>query len=908
MKRFTGLLAILALLGTAGLAAAAFETGSLIQVVYKNDDAEVGTDLLNLLTFNPGLQNVVVSPAGTVTLGQFVTTNDWADLSLAFFSYTGSTDNRIYFATTQPTAPTVRSNSWSAFLGAFDGVIQYYGGLGAGSTVVGDPDQPNSYWTKMDSTNTPGQYAGLNADIAFGEATLEALNPAGGFVDMYLYKFERVGRDVVLVPGSVADYTAVLRLRRDGSTVLNPPMAAVAPVIDPIADGSATAGQPYTGPAPSLSQGTPPITWTLAAGPAGMTINSGTGVVSWPNPTTAGSPHTVTIQATNSAGSDQESWGLTVTSTAVAPVIAEIGDDSAVAGLPYTGPTPSLLQGTAPVAWTLVAGPSGMVIDGGTGVVSWPSPTAAGSPHTVTIRAENAAGSDEESWQLIVSATSVAPVIDPIGDDTATAGVPYTGPAPSLSEGTPPVAWTLVAGPSGMTINPSTGVVLWSNPVVAGSPHTVTIRAENTAGSDEENWQLGVAENVIAPVIGAVADELIEAGVPYTGPTPSLSEGTPPVTWTLVAGPAGMTINPSTGVVLWSVPVAAGSPHTVTIQAENAAGSDEESWQLTVVTSTDEIPAPTVNNPVSGGTVTARMPTLSVNNSLFAGSAELSYEFELYSGPNLTDFVASRVVPEGDLITSWFLSTTLSDNATYYWRARATDGAVASNWMSTALFFVNTAGADTDVDIEASQFVSLSAAEIVTVSVEDPDSPIFGTAVRIPPGALSEDAFITIGAVTNPPALPDNTKAIGRVILFGPEGIRFATQVTILIPYTEDDLEEAGAADPSQLEVFTYDTSTLAWEKVTVAGVDTNNRRLIVTPSGFSMYTTAVTVKTQPPSTPPDDCDGGPCFIAAAGECNSEPSASRGAALALEWGLLLAVLLGAALILSNGIRREGVES
>ena len=813
MKRLTGFLVILSILATAGLAAAAFETGSLIQVVYKSDDAEVGRDLLNLLTFDIGQQNVVVSPANTVSLGQFVTTNDWADLSLGFFGYTGPADNHVFFATTRPTAPAVRSNSWSAFLGAFDGIIQYYGGLGSGATVEGDPRQPNSYWTKMDSGNTPGQYAGLNVDIADGEATLEALTPAGGFVDMYVYKFGRSGRDVFLVPGSGADYTAVLRLRRDGSTVLNPPVTPVAPVIDPIADGSATAGVPYTGPTPSLSQGTPPIAWTLAAGPAGMTINGSTGVVSWANPVVAGSPHTVTIRAANSAGSDQE------------------------------------------------------------------------------------------SWQLTVSATAVVPVIDPIADGSATAGVPYTGPTPSLSQGTPPITWTLAAGPAGMTINSVTGVVLWSNPVVAGSPHAVTIRAANDAGSDQQGWQLTVAENVVVPGIVPIADALIAAGVPYTGPTPSLSQGTPPITWTLAAGPAGMTINSVTGVVLWSNPVVAGSPHTVTIQAANGAGSDQEGWQLTVVEITDQLPPPTVNNPVSGGTVTSRMPTLSVNNSAFAGVEDLSYEFELYSSPNLGDFLASSIVPGGNVITSWFLSTTLADNATYYWRARVTDGEVVSRWMPTAVFFLNTGGADTEMDILTSQFVPATAEETITVSVEDLESPIFGTAVRIPPGALSDFAVLTIGIVTNPPALPDNTKALGFVIHFGPEGIQFNTPVTILIPYTEDDVEEAGVADPSQLEVFTYDTSALAWTKLMLEGVDTNNRRLILKTSGFSMYTTAKTITTKPPSSPSkDSCSGGPCSIAAAGEWASRPSTDR---QSLSRGLLwMGLLLGAAAFLSRRIRME----
>jgi hypothetical protein len=55
------------------------------------------------------------------------------------------------------------------------------------------------------------------------------------------------------------------------------------------------------------------VTWSLIANPSGMSINSSTGVVSWGSAIYSSSPHTITIQATNSAGFDDGSWLLTVT-------------------------------------------------------------------------------------------------------------------------------------------------------------------------------------------------------------------------------------------------------------------------------------------------------------------------------------------------------------------------------------------------------------------------------------------------------------------------------------------------------------------------------------------------------------------------------------------------------------------
>jgi hypothetical protein len=278
----------------------------------------------------------------------------------------------------------------------------------------------------------------------------------------------------------------------DASWRLTVNPAPVAPTISSIPDAGVTAGQAYTGPTPAVT-GTQPITWSLVAPPSGMTINSSTGVVTWSAPTTVGSPYTITIRATNIAGSADESWLLTVNPAPVPPVIGAIPDASATEGQSYIGPTPSLAQGSLPVTWSLVP-PSvaGMTINAGTGVVSWSNPTSAGSPYTITIQAANAAGSGQRSWRLTVGKPVLPPVVNSVPDGQVTAGQTYTGPTPSLSQGSLPVTWSLVTFPSGMTIDSGTGVVTWPNAGSAGSQYTVRIRAENSAGSADASWLVTV--------------------------------------------------------------------------------------------------------------------------------------------------------------------------------------------------------------------------------------------------------------------------------------------------------------------------------------------------------------------------------------------------------------------------------
>jgi uncharacterized membrane protein YgcG len=87
-----------------------------------------------------------------------------------------------------------------------------------------------------------------------------------------------------------------------------------------------------------------------------------------------------------------------------APVIEDIPDATAEEGVAYRGPVPRLVQGTPPIRWSLESGPSGMVIDSN-GQVFWSRPVGNINPYAITIRAENAAGADTETWLLRVDPT-----------------------------------------------------------------------------------------------------------------------------------------------------------------------------------------------------------------------------------------------------------------------------------------------------------------------------------------------------------------------------------------------------------------------------------------------------------------------------------------------------------------------
>jgi hypothetical protein len=146
--------------------------------------------------------------------------------------------------------------------------------------------------------------------------TLDPANPTAAAVRTTRNNVDNVEQVVVTAP--VAG-TYTVRVSHTGtvnslnySLLVTNLSAGSAPTINAIANAASACGSSYTSSAPTTSQGTAPINWTLDAGPPLMTINSNTGAVTWPNPIPADTPYTITVRATNAFGTDTETWQLAV--------------------------------------------------------------------------------------------------------------------------------------------------------------------------------------------------------------------------------------------------------------------------------------------------------------------------------------------------------------------------------------------------------------------------------------------------------------------------------------------------------------------------------------------------------------------------------------------------------------------
>ncbi len=147
------------------------------------------------------------------------------------------------------------------------------------------------------------------------------------------------------------------------------------------------------------------------------------------------------------------------------------------------------------------------------------------------------------------------------------------------------------------------------------------------------------------------------------------------------------------------------------------------------VNTVNEAPStPTLNNPSNNGQANTLTPTLQVNASTDPDYDSLAYDYEVYSDSNLTTLVTSTTGAG----TGWIVGTTLGDNTTYYWRARARDfHDLTSGWMMPGYFFVNNNG--------------YNDPPVITVTEPGASEPIiYGNSCTIAWTAFDPDSIATI--------------------------------------------------------------------------------------------------------------------------------------------------------------------
>jgi hypothetical protein len=179
----------------------------------------------------------------------------------------------------------------------------------------------------------------------------------------------------------------------------------------------------------------------------------------------------------------------------ISPVLAAVPDGTVNQGSTFVYQLAA--TGTPTPTYGLSSGPSGMVVNSATGLLTWTPTTKQLGTQTIRVKATNSAGSSSQTFHITVT-NYVAPVVTTPSGLTATAGAAFSYQMVATA-GNPAPVFSLATAPAGMTITP-TGLISWNPTSSQMGAQAVSVLASNIQGSVNSSFSVSVVPDTVAPV------------------------------------------------------------------------------------------------------------------------------------------------------------------------------------------------------------------------------------------------------------------------------------------------------------------------------------------------------------------------------------------------------------------------
>lgn len=212
------------------------------------------------------------------------------------------------------------------------------------------------------------------------------------------------------------------------------------------------------------------------------------------------------------------------------------------------------------LSYSLLTAPTGMTIQVASGLTSWTPTTNQLGTHDIVIRTVDGNGGIAEQHYLlnVITEPSNRPpyfVSTPVS--IVRLGTNYFYAADAIDPDFDTLTYSLLVSPSNMTINPVTGLITLGPTVAQIGDHDVTIQvSDGRGGTSFQSYRVCVLapENNRPPMIVSYPVTNIHAGQDFGYQTAALDPDEDEITYSLVAAPQGMTIDPHSGVINWTAP------------------------------------------------------------------------------------------------------------------------------------------------------------------------------------------------------------------------------------------------------------------------------------------------------------------------------------------------------------------
>jgi len=349
------------------------------------------------------------------------------------------------------------------------------------------------------------------------------------------------------------------------------------------------------------------LTFTLTTAPAGMTV-SAAGLVTW-TPANGVTSADVILEVAD-GGEDAaiaatQSWTITVGATNDAPTIVSGAPLTATEGVLYQYDVqvddPDDSNNGTDLTFSLLTAPEGMTVSP-LGSVQWTPGNGVASAE-VSLQVADGGESDAapavQNWVITVAAVNDAPVIDQ-GESAALTTAEDTAGTLNLTAtdiDSDTLSWSISSAAVEGTATVNGGVVSYEPATDFNGTDSFTVEVSDGELTDTIVVNVTVESANDAPVFTSTAgtEATEDEAYSYTA-TASDTDGDT-LTFSLQTKPAGMTIDPVTGVINWS-PANGVETGAVTVAVTDGTDTVTQSFVITV-TAVNDAPVITSSAPTS---------------------------------------------------------------------------------------------------------------------------------------------------------------------------------------------------------------------------------------------------------------------------------------------------------------------
>ncbi len=354
------------------------------------------------------------------------------------------------------------------------------------------------------------------------------------------------------------------------------------------------------------------INYALASSPAGMQIDTATGLLTWTPGVDQVGVHGVEVTAFDSqANTSTQSYLLSVvTGTGnTPPHITSSPSGNAIFEQAYEYDVEAIDPDGDALTYRLVSAPPGMNIDSLTGLIGWTPSTGQAGTYAIEVRVEDELGGHAvQSYSLTVTDGSTAnalPVIQSLPGTLARTGLEYRYSVQATDADGDDLSYSLSDAPSGMLVDDA-GEIAWTP---AGEETvSVTLRVSDGLGYVTQSWIIDVlaADAILSAQLAITPDSVAEGDTVTLRVIPENAVAPLSVTLDVDGNPLSLDASYQTQIQASGL-----GTHAVTATVTDAYATVTESGSFLVRDpNSTTVPVVTLVSPADASEITAPTPVV----------------------------------------------------------------------------------------------------------------------------------------------------------------------------------------------------------------------------------------------------------------------------------------------------------